>query len=52
VKELEKELANDDYREMITKFAQETQADLEQQIAQLKTENEMLIAEVTALKAR
>ena len=52
VRELEKELANDDYREMITKFAQETQADLEQQIAQLKTENEMLIAEVTALKAR
>jgi len=52
VKELEDELAQDDYREMVKKFAQETQAELETQITQLKTENEMISAELTQLKSK
>ena len=49
VQRLKNELENDDLKGMISAFASGTQADLEKEVMELKTENAMLQAQVEAL---
>lgn len=51
VEKLKAELANDDLKAMISGFASGTQADLESEVAELRTQNTMLEQELEDVKA-